>query len=405
VKHLTTLLGLAALTLGGCSGDAPSPAQDTANGIDSPDIVVHETIARVDTESIDQVPNCEELCVGRECGTVGDCECGTCAGGACEDGRCTGCPGYCPPGAECGDDGMFGSCGECPPGDQWSCQNYNCVCAPDCTGRECGSDGCKGLCGACDEDQVCFHPEGLCYPDCHFEEFVFTGAAFKIDSLYLADDGPDSAFGLVLDQLDPYIDTRKTYADALSSGELVLLLALRDGADRDVAVLNLYQGHPTAPKGVCDWQAASCSYSVDAASMHIPTCGPAWRFDDVTLDGEQLDAEGQGARFIIPVPLFSPTTLFPLQVEAARLHATIRADGEGLDDGILAGAVRKQDLLDSLDSWPVEDLVVSIELVKGMLDMFIVPDIDLDGDGTVDAASVGFPFTALGATISGVAAD
>jgi hypothetical protein len=45
---------------------------------------------------------------------------------------------------------------------------------------------------------------------------------------------------------------------------------------------------------------------------------------------------------------------------------------------------------------------VDKELVKTMVNMLVQNDVDSDGDGSLDAASIGLPFTALQGQIVGV---
>jgi len=50
-------------------------------------------------------------------------------------------------------------------GANHSCQDGDCVCAPECSGMECGDDGCGGSCGECDvgmkcDDGQCLHVVG-----------------------------------------------------------------------------------------------------------------------------------------------------------------------------------------------------------------------------------------------------
>ena len=439
MKARFIIIALAALVGANCgvgsSSGTPETTTDTAPEDSTSDILPKEIEGEYDVGTTDISPHCEELCAERECGTVGDCHCGTCEPPwECMDGYCADVdyPVCSADGIafECGDDGYGGSCGECPSGDGWSCLNHMCVCTPDCLGRTCGPDLCGGSCGDCGDDQACFDGDGLCYPDCHFEEMEFSGAAYKIDSLDLADGGYpeqaldvdddpgtcappltcegglDSSLSGIRDQFEQYIDISQIYRGALLAGDLVILMEFEGVSEGLMEAINLYQGHPTGSRDECDWQTSHCSFAVDPASMHIPTCGPAMRFDQVTIKGDEVDAHGENTHVIVPLALLHPTEMFPLRLDAARLHARIQTDPPTLLDGVLAGAFHKQDLLDTIEYWPpVEDLPASPQLVKGMLDMFLVPDQDLDGDGTFESVSVGFPFTAIGATIAGVQSD
>ena len=142
--------------------------------------------------------DCDELCKGKECSFLSECDCGSCPEGfvcnqdwmcdpvpnscgaadpACNEDNgenCLSCPSDCPcsedetcvetgvccapncSNQECGADGCGGTCGICPDATP-VCINGKCheeddvdiVCVPDCTGKECGDDGCGGECGSC----------------------------------------------------------------------------------------------------------------------------------------------------------------------------------------------------------------------------------------------------------------
>jgi len=101
--------------------------------------------------------SCKTLCewAAAKCGKVLECACGECdpVTEVCQDGQCK-CVPDCT-GKQCGDDGCGGSCGECQE-TQHECQNGQCVCVPDCSGgNECGSNGCGAMCGVCSGGKVC----------------------------------------------------------------------------------------------------------------------------------------------------------------------------------------------------------------------------------------------------------
>lgn len=96
---------------------------------------------------------CFPRCTGKECGDDG-CggSCGSCTGGACNNGTC-GCAPQCS-GKQCGNDGCGGSCGTCQTG---VCSPSGQCCTPNCAGKSCGLDGCGGLCGKCSGLEACIN--------------------------------------------------------------------------------------------------------------------------------------------------------------------------------------------------------------------------------------------------------
>ena len=107
---------------------------------------------------------CEEICSGSECGTQGDCNCGTCPDGqSCDDG------GQCQ--VVCGD-------GVCAQGIEDYCNcSQDCpasTCAGCCAGTECKIGDTPLFCGsegeACDEcvvGEVCQGGDCVCTPEHH----------------------------------------------------------------------------------------------------------------------------------------------------------------------------------------------------------------------------------------------
>src|SRR5438067_8932055 len=96
----------------------------------------------------EQHGNCVSTCSSSE-----TCCNGTCAQ-CCMDSDCTGqkcCSGTC---SQCSADS------DCPSGQ--TCQNGQCVCTPNCTGKTCGDDGCGGSCGSCPSGQTCVSGQCMC---------------------------------------------------------------------------------------------------------------------------------------------------------------------------------------------------------------------------------------------------
>lgn len=189
--------------------------------------------------------------------------------------------------------------------------------------------------------------------------------------------------------------------DAVDAGQVVLLFEHREfDATGAPYMLAFYVGSAADPD--CEIQSQSCPYLVQSDSFD-DQCSPLISLDNAVVNGAQLAAGGPGYDFPLPLPL-SEGVILDLVLYNAQVEATLAfSDGlPGSMTGILAGAVPKQTLLDALDNVPADQLPVDKELVKTMVNMLVQNDVDSDGDGSLDAASIGLPFTALQGQIVGV---
>lgn len=208
-------------------------------------------------------------------------------------------------------------------------------------------------------------------------------------------------------QMEQFVDSGSELEKALDEGELVLLLEpVSPALDGSTFVLNLLLGETTATKEECDWQTDACAYLVIPDSLAPGTCAPRFHFDNTTIVDGQLRAGGPDAEFAMVVPL-SDSFRLEIVVHMARIEGTVVGTDEieGIVGGIVGGAVRKSSLLEAIDSIPpelVETLPVSPEMVKNLLDAFIVPDVDINGDGELDGASVGLKFSTIPGSVGGM---
>lgn len=188
---------------------------------------------------------------------------------------------------------------------------------------------------------------------------------------------------------------------AVTDGQVILIFEHRDFSPSGQPYsLAFYIGEAADPD--CDLQTQTCPYLVKADSFD-DQCNSIISLDNASVAGTWLSAGGPGYNFPLPLPL-SEGVILDLTLYNAQVAATLVYE-DGLPasmDGILAGAVPKQTLLDALNAVPEDQLPVDKALVETMLNLLVTNDIDSDGDGSLDAASIGLPFTAVAATISGV---
>ena len=368
-------------------------------------------------------PDCDALCDGKECGEVEGCECGACeAGYGCTEEFACECIPACG-NKECGDDGCGGICGSC---DYGTCQNGICECTTNCAGKECGSDGCGGTCGSCG-NQVCAW-NGKCYASCTPGVVEFSDTVQKLNSMQMGADGMDgealdvdgnpatcTPFGKcengndnslsnLFSSIADFIDINASLAGAVNNGSVVMVAELVGFVQNGLPFsLNMYIADPAVPKGQCNFQTSKCNYLVESAAIDWQACAPLVTFDNATVVDGILNAGGNGYQFTLLLPFFGGQPML-LLLDNARIRATIvNVNGTlNLSNGVIGGAIDKQVLIDAVDELPEGGLPVSKDMVKSLLNMLINNDIDTDGDGKKDKASMGIKFTTIPGAIVGV---
>ena len=290
-------------------------------------------------------------------------------------------------------------------------------CSPDCEGRECGDDGCGGSCGECVVDE--------CLPG------SFSPAVQKINVLEMGgggnpgealdiDNDPDTCApadtcqgglnnqmsGLV-GQLAQFVDTDTELATALNEGQIILLLeSVGLTTDGSSFGLNGYLGQADQSKEECDFQTEKCEYTILSDSIDPLTCLPLAAFDNARITDGKLTAGGPEMVFVVSLPV-SDTVQLKLTALMAQIAGDVLfvSNEMFIQNGIIGGAIRKDSLMEAVDQIPDADpenpLPVSREMIKNLLDMFVVPDVDTDDDGEADAASIGIKFESIPGTISG----
>jgi hypothetical protein len=298
---------------------------------------------------------------------------------------------------------------------------------------ECGPDSCGGYCGPCPENMpVCkaFH----CYEACKEEdvsfEIVFPVQVLKISSMKI---GQGGHFGEALDvdgdpntcapvgdcgngldnqlsglysQLNMFFDINMELASSLSTGSLVQLFeTVGEVTVNQPFSMRLHDGIAAAAYPECNTSEPGCAYLINSAVMTFPDC-KTYEIADCTVNEDGvLHAGGVEVRGLMVFPLAfqdTGTLLSPYNFQIVA-HATVDSGQVvALDNGIIAGAFRKQDILDLVDEIPTTiDSPISRGMLKNLYDMFVVPDIDTDDDGVLDAASLSYTFE----SVSGTAVD
>lgn len=372
--------------------------------------------------------DCEAICDGKECGTVEKCDCGTCADGTeCNAATnvCECVPSCVDDGGtayECGSDGCEGTCGDCAYGT-CNAETHACECTPDCDGKDCGADGCGGDCGECLDGFLCQAnacvEKGVCtMGEAPVQKVVFmeigkgghAGEALDVDgdadTCAPADDcedGLNNQLSGLLGQLSQFVDADAEIATALLEGSIVLLVDMTDATTDGVEfAMPMYIGALSDEE--CDWQAAFCDYYVGVDSFDPVSCEPVIMFETTSITDGVLVAGGPDAKFSVTIPV-QENLVLSVTADMAQINGDVSGEGEAMiiENGLIGGAVRKDKLMEAVDLIPEDaELPVSKDMIKNLLNMFVIPDVDTDDDGEPDAASIGVKFGSIAGKVIGL---
>ncbi len=188
-------------------------------------------------------------------------------------------------------------------------------------------------------------------------------------------------------------------SDAIALGDLNYLLDLQalqtDGTPFKMAVYDSVAADP-----LCDPGLQTCAYIAGPASFS-GDCHPYFAFDNAVYDDGTLTAGGPDTVITMVIPL--PGAVLPITIARAQVSASVSltaADTQVLSvDGVMGGAVIKDQLIAAVDGFDQDVLPIDKDLVVSILESGIEPDIDLDGDGVNEAASIGLRVRGNGARL------
>ena len=142
----------------------------------------------------------------------------------------------------------------------------------------------------------------------------------------------------------------------------------------------------------CDPNASGCFFDV-YSQVVTGQCDPLFIMDNAVLEGNTLKAGGQG--YFAPIFLVFGDLRLRVVMAWARIEAQLSlSQGWGTGQGVLAGAVRLQDLLNVLQDAPASGFPppYTKDIVIQYVQLYLHPDLDVDGDGEKESISVGLPF-------------
>lgn len=390
--------------------------------------------------------NCED---GNSC-TIDTCEPGLgCAYLPTLNPCCEGSVSICDDGNPCTTD-------ICDPTD-FSCSydNNSAICDDDnlCTSNDtCSAGACGGEDTDCDDGNPCSanfcDPETGCdgealhgIPcddgiDCTFEEMCVTGTcvpgrnecfcipetfgkqAVKITSMRIGDGGhPGEALDLdgnpatcspttncsggvhnALGAIAPFAN--ESLAESVTEGSLMLVFEI-DDIGLNPFELAFHQGELASTNPTCDFQANGCDYVLSDSGFDPVSCERVITLS-ATRAGTAIRAGGRGTVFPFDIPLGDSVLTITLYDVILDGRVTIAGDEVIAFEGILGGAVPRDQLVAAIRSLDPDSLPTPPEQLISLLNVLVKDDIDTDGDGTPDAASIGIPISAVGANIVGV---
>lgn len=220
--------------------------------------------------------------------------------------------------------------------------------------------------------------------------------------------GLDNQLSDAVHQLVPLLPIPDPINDAIEDGQLVLLFDFEQlPADGSPFTLNFFTGTPVASKEECNWQMENCQFEADPELLDPQSCSWLASFDNAELVGDLLLAGGPDHTFYLSLPIANGVPI-TLTLHRASLKAEVLQGDEGftLPQGVLGGALVKQELVDEILAIP-ESLLEVLEpmtpqTLAGLIETMLIPDMDIDGDGELDAVSFGLRFKTNQATLVGI---
>jgi hypothetical protein len=187
-------------------------------------------------------------------------------------------------------------------------------------------------------------------------------------------------------------------AAAVADGDLVWLLELPSWpVPLGEFSVNLYTNAALAPESQgCDLRAPGCRYQVSPLELD-PTCRAWGHIDGVTYGGRRLLGGGPGRDLVLRLALAGGgVTDLPIEDVRLDVRVHLRADGDVRLVGLLGGVVWLPALERALAALPPGPLVPPAEVIGAL----VVPDVDRDGDGRPESASLGLRFETVAAAIA-----
>lgn len=177
---------------------------------------------------------------------------------------------------------------------------------------------------------------------------------------------------------------------AVAAATVNLLLEYRDWKQGPIN-LAIYQAKLQANNPQCDVQKAALCVGCrrqDGRFSELSALGAVSRHPGLS---NKVTAGGKGTNFPFSLPIQGGANL-KIVIFGARIVGTVQLTPDGhvtAIDAILAGSVPKSSLLAAIAALPEEGLPIPKAAIQAILQGTVEDDIDSDGDGIKDAASIG----------------
>ncbi len=355
------------------------------------------------------------------------------------DGTCVNTPftGACDDNNPCTTGEVCDASFECGGGQDVSCDDGN-TCTTDTCSPAVGclnlfrNDDCStGTCGPalCDDGEACtindrcvagecFGAKTISCPLCPLEA---TDRANKITSLLLMADGQpgsgldvdedpgtcaptndcgggvDNALSILASLVNPGI------TDSIEDGIVKWVVDLRHATtDGAIFPMSIYDSGLAFDES-CDYQASTCDYDIASLSFDA-TCTPYFLFDNARITNGRITAGGRDQLISMVLPLVGGS-LLAVTIASARTEGTVTIGADGrvtAINGIIAGAIPKAQLIEAVRELDPDNFSLpgfTPEGAADLLDTLVVADIDLDGDGLPEAASMSMRISTIPARL------
>jgi hypothetical protein len=324
-------------------------------------------------------------------------------------------------GKQCGPDGCGDYCGQCGctgSDPMWGCEEGYCNyfgCCTDCTGKACGPDGCGGLCGYCDDPAkplcsdalaecvaiACSYPaswgkvgamDDLWIPGTDEQEFIETQCPD-----YSGDGKGDNGLKSIASTIN---NEMKKLVEGNHCGVLFEFRAVTDFASTPSFTLAILGGQDDPVGG------DACLVRPQSYSVLTPAgeCDALVAFDSASITSGALSVTA--STIVYTNALYAAGGVVSFVIDDARVKATITDDGVNATGGVIAGVLTKDQVdvfiakLEAQCMVEPTDICSYLGTVKAFMPMLF--DLDLDGDGKKDAASMCWQFKLEAASITGL---
>lgn len=219
------------------------------------------------------------------------------------------------------------------------------------------------------------------------------------------DSGIDNAISVLAKMLN------QPMIDSVNAGTLsfVAELAGYQGQGKPFT-LNLYYATMSSDSlmASCKQQSDVCEWKINQSSMS-PKCKPKFSFENAIVQNGKLTAGGAATLFAMDANLIGAKSGV-MFVKGARVEADVEFAADGLTltsmQGAMGGALPKYEIPDIINAMDASAFGgIDKETVLLLADQLVTSDIDTDGDGEVDACSIGLRFSGIGAKLIGFSSN